>query len=79
MQSTAARYGLPIDGSWNRISIPHAGPHPTAYHLWLEQLVRTLDAEALGDVDVFLDLWKEYVVAVIESDPSIVFPEYWDC
>jgi hypothetical protein len=79
LQGIAAQYQLGINAPWNKISIPHRGPHPNAYHNWLRDQAIEIDQVAGGDHVVFLSLWELLVRDVIESDPTIVRHAYWEC
>jgi len=79
-----AQYGLDINGAWNVKAIPHRGPHPWSYHNWVLTNVRRASASARLvpaelQADVFRRLFTQYVVDVVERDPTIVRAAYWKC
>jgi hypothetical protein len=78
----ASRYGLSVSDSaraWNVFLIPHLGPHPAGYHQWVLDNMNEASRVAGTDKDEFLRLFNEWVVDVVEADPTIVRKAYWEC
>ncbi len=70
-------YDLSLDGSWNKIEIPHRGRHPNEYHEWVHERIQAIDRIAQGDRDTFLRLFDEEVVQVVQDTPEMLRREYW--
>lgn len=72
-------YGLGVSGSFNKVVIPHEGPHPVEYHRWVLAKMREIRQEVGGDTGEFLRLFDERVTQQILFDPTIVLTDYWEC
>jgi deoxycytidine triphosphate deaminase len=75
----ADAYHLNIEAPWNKIAIPHQGPHPPEYHIWVRDQVEAIDDVADGDAAIFLQMWEILLRDVIDADPTIVRYEFWRC
>lgn len=78
-QDLVARYGLGLDSSWNKLTVPHSGKHAPEYHEWVTDNIEQAKLEAGDDVEEFKRLFNEYVARVVDEDPSIVNYRYWEC
>jgi hypothetical protein len=75
----ANKYGLDLNkGDWNKVKIPHDGPHAEEYHEWIDETVRQIMKEAGNDRDKFLRLYDERVKKVVEANPAMVQPAYYE-
>ncbi len=78
------RFGLDLDGAWNKITLPHkrgwsgGGGHPDQYHEWVLEEMRDIAKEAGDSTNKFLELWGERVRDIIESNPEMLFEEWWE-
>jgi hypothetical protein len=68
-----------LNGSWNVIEgMLHRGTHPPAYHYWVyRNMAKALDESS--DWTAFETLWTEWVVDVVDADPTMVRWEWWRC
>ena len=70
------KYGLDLDGDWNKAMMPHQGRHPYAYHEYVLEEMRAFDAMAQGDVGVFKALY-EGLKQEIKNNPEMLYKAYW--
>jgi HNH/ENDO VII superfamily nuclease len=73
MEGIAGRYGLSLDGSWNKALMPHAGRHTHAYHRMVLQQMRNAHNIAKGNVATFIEHFNENVVKPVLNDPSQMY------
>ena len=77
LKRIADKYGLDLDGTWNKVTMRHRGPHPREYHEWVEQMMERADAEAAGDRQRFIQLFKKYLEEPLVQDPRMLNWRYW--
>lgn len=86
---------MSLQGDWNRINIPHKGPHPVGYHSWVmdnltsaaEYASSRVEAEAPNATEAFKAQLREqyfrqqwqFVRWTIWNDPAIVRSAWWNC
>lgn len=73
----ADKYGLDLDQSWNKESLPHQGRHPDVYHDFVLDEMQKIDSIAQGDRDVFLSLFEDRVRNVVRNNPDMLYLEGW--
>ncbi len=71
------KYGLDLDGDWNKDVLPHQGRHPNAYHEFILEQFNIIDELANGDTAKFLELFESNVKKVIREHPEMLYKEYW--
>ncbi|MGE7666856.1 AHH domain-containing protein [Ureibacillus composti] len=76
IESVTKKYGLNLNGSWNKELLPHQGRHPNAYHDYVLSQLRAFDRQAKGNKKVFLSLF-EGLKKKIRNNPSMMYKEYW--
>ena len=47
------KYGLDLDGKWNKSKLPHQGRHPDEYHDYVLNRMRIIDKIARGNAGMF--------------------------
>ena len=72
------KYGLSLNGSWNKIPILQKTNHPQEYHQWVYDAMERIDAIAQGDQVKFLELYEKYVNAPVGENPWILTKEWWE-
>jgi len=77
LEDVAGKYGLGLNESWNRLSLPHFGSHPIRYHQFVLREMRAADALARGDLGVFLNQYKIRVTDVVRSNPEMLNASWW--
>jgi hypothetical protein len=77
MQSIADRYGLELDGVWNREVMAHLGRHPNAYHEFVLDGMEVAAREAGPDPAKFLELFEQYVKDPVRSNPELLRKSGW--
>ena len=68
-----------LNQTWNKVAIPHAGPHPPGYHKWALGNFRLALDRSGGDVELFKALFREYVLKPVWQDPTVVRNDWWNC
>ncbi len=71
------KYGLDLDGAWNKESLPHQGRHPNDYHEFILDQLNDIDAIANGNQDVFLDLYEKRIKNIIKNNPDLLYSNGW--
>ena len=66
-------YGLDLDGTWNKMLLPHRGRHTHGYHEFVLEEMRRAHRAARGDVKDFLTNFRENVIDVVIEDPGILY------
>jgi RHS repeat-associated protein len=77
MKTIANRFGLSLEGSWNKKMMPHLGRHPNDYHEFVLFNMREAAKEAQGDPKVFLRLFEEYVKEPVINNPDLLNKSGW--
>lgn len=77
MQDIASKYGLDLDGAWNKALMPHRGRHPYAYHRFVLKNMEKAMAEAGSDPTKFLQLFDKYVKQPVLQNPSLLRKSGW--
>jgi len=76
-QKIADKYGLDLDGPWNREKLPHLGRHPDAYHEWVFKGMERAAAEAGPSSTRFLELFERYVRVPVRNNPGMLRGDFW--
>lgn len=71
------KYGLDLDGDWNKEVMKHLGRHPHEYHRFVLETMQTIDGIAAGNVDVFLNLYDLYVKQTVINNPILLRKAGW--
>ncbi len=77
MQEIANKYGLDLDGDWNKALMRHLGRHPNEYHDFILQTMYLIDSEAAGDTQKFLALYDLYIKQVVLNNPELLRKSGW--
>ena len=72
----AGKYGLDLDGDWNKVDLPHQGTHPWEYHDFIEDMMYKIDELASGNVDIFTTKWRE-LGELLKENPQMLYGEFW--
>ena len=75
-ESITKKYGLDLDGDWNKQSMPHQGRHPYAYHDYVLDNMQKCDRIANGDKTKFLKLYDQMKQKII-NNPEMLYKDYW--
>ncbi|HKP52977.1 MAG TPA: RHS repeat-associated core domain-containing protein [Chloroflexia bacterium] len=73
----AAKYGLDLDGAWNKERLPHIGSHPTEYHEFVLREMQEADRVANGNLILFLLEFEARVKQPVRNDPSLLDKAGW--
>ena len=74
------KYGLDLDGEWNKVQIPHRGRHINEYHDWVLQEILKIDnaigggEEKAGD---FLRQFDKIIKQQVTDNPQMLRKSYW--
>ena len=71
------KYGLDLDGAWNKRSLPHQGRHPNAYHEYILKQIKQCDSYAKGNQKKFLSAYEKTKNRVI-NNPDMLYKSYWN-
>ena len=71
------KYGLDLDGDWNKELMPHQGRHPYAYHDYVLDNMQKFNKIAKGDKTKFLKLYDQMKQKII-SNPDMLYKYYWN-
>ena len=75
-EEITGKYGLDLDGAWNKQSMPHQGRHPNNYHKYILSEMRNIDNIAQGSKGKFLDMF-EGVKKTITDNPDMLRKAFW--
>ncbi|SFH57080.1 intein C-terminal splicing region [Pseudobutyrivibrio sp. OR37] len=67
------KYGLNLDGNWNKAMMPHQGRHTYAYHDYVLKNMEKIDSIARGDVKIFKSLYKAFTDSIT---PEMLYKGY---
>jgi hypothetical protein len=70
-------YGLDLNDSWNKDLLPHQGRHPNAYHDFVLEQMNLADELAMGNAELFLKLFQEFVKDKVISNPEMLYSDFW--
>ena len=76
MGEIAKKYGLDLNGKWNKDLLPHQGRHPNEYHEYVLNSMKQFDEVAQGNVDIFFQLYEK-MKAYIKANPDMLYKAYW--
>ncbi|ULC57923.1 DUF6443 domain-containing protein [Flaviramulus sp. BrNp1-15] len=78
MGKIAKKFGLDLDGAWNKMLLPHLGRHPNAYHNFVLSGMQKASMEAGGNTKVFLKLFNKYVKKPVINNPKLLRKAGWE-
>lgn len=76
-EKIANKYGLSLDGDWNKDLLHHLGKHPNEYHDFVLEAMKCIDASACGDQATFLQLYEQYVKSIVRKKPILLRKKGW--
>lgn len=75
--SIVQRYGLDLDGEWNKGEVPfHRGTHAVEYHDFMLKELKNIDNLAKGDKNRFLELFSS-LKSEISRNPELLYVRGW--
>jgi hypothetical protein len=77
MNAIAQKYGLDLNGSWNKAAMPHLGRHPNEYHKFVLQGMERASLEAGSNQAKFLQLFDQYVKQPVLQNPNLLRKSSW--
>lgn len=78
MSDIADKYGLKLDGDWNKELLPHQGRHPNNYHDFVLDGMNRASNEAGSDTSKFLELFDKYVKEPVRNNPDLLRKAGWE-
>ena len=78
MSDIADKYGLKLDGDWNKELLPHQGRHPNDYHDFVLDGMNRASNEAGSDTSKFLELFDKYVKEPVRNNPDLLRKAGWE-
>jgi hypothetical protein len=77
MKAIASKYGLDLNEDWNKQSLPHQGRHPNAYHNFVLEQMRIIDAMPNMNQQQFINLFNLNVRQPVVNNPNMLYKNYW--
>ena len=77
MNKIAEKYGLDLDGHWNKEAMPHLGRHPNEYHSFVLENMRSADHMANGSTSKFLYYFETYIKDPVRDNPNMLRKNFW--
>jgi hypothetical protein len=77
IEKITKKYGLDLDGSWNKAAMQHQGRHPNAYHDYMLNEIKRIDSIAKGDTNKFLKLFESVKNEVLKN-PDMLTKSFWE-
>lgn len=78
MSDIADKYGLKLDGDWNKELLPHQGRHPDKYHKFVLEGMNKAADKAGSDTNKFLKLFDKYVKEPVRNNPDLLRKAGWE-
>lgn len=77
IEKITKKYGLDLDGGWNKAAMQHQGRHPNAYHDYMLNEIKRIDSIAKGDTNIFLKLFESVKNEVLKN-PDMLTKSFWE-
>ncbi|MDD7257270.1 MAG: AHH domain-containing protein [Prevotellaceae bacterium] len=77
MNEIAEKYGLDLDGLWNKEVMPHLGRHPNEYHSFVLENMRSADHMANGSTSKFLYYFEKNIKDPVHDNPNMLRKNFW--
>lgn len=77
MEAIAKKYGLSLNGAWNKQILPHLGRHPNEYHNFVYNAMRKASSQAGTNKEQFLKLFNQYVQQPVIDNPELLRKSGW--
>ncbi|MDX6187749.1 AHH domain-containing protein [Flavobacterium sp. Fl-318] len=77
MNKIAQKYGLSLNGSWNKALMPHLGRHPNDYHKFVYKAMQEASAKAGNNKEQFIKLFNESVTQPVLQNPGLLRKSGW--
>ena len=77
MKKIADKYGLDLDGNWNKETLPHRGRHPNDYHKWVLDRMMEIDKMPNMNRQEFLRQFDLQIKQPVRNNPMMLRKEFW--
>jgi RHS repeat-associated protein len=77
MEEIASKYGLDLDGDWNKQAMPHQGRHPNEYHKWVLDNMRTISNTPGMNQQQFIKAFDLKIRQPVINNPNMLRKFYW--
>ncbi|WP_291582855.1 FG-GAP-like repeat-containing protein [Bacteroides sp.] len=77
MEDIVEKYGLNLDGDWNKAKLPHTGRHPNKYHQWTLDRMTEIDAMPGMNQQAFIKQFKLRVIKPVINNPWMLKKSFW--
>ncbi|MCU0916720.1 MAG: AHH domain-containing protein [Planctomycetes bacterium] len=77
MQEIAGKYGLDLQGAWNKQLLPHLGRHPNEYHEFVLRNMRQAERLAGSSQGAFLESFDVLVKQPVIQNPELLRKAGW--
>ena len=78
MSKIADKFGLKLDGDWNKELLPHQERHPNEYHDFVLKQMKRADIESEGSKEKFLELYDKYVKKPVRNNLDLLRKSGWE-
>lgn len=78
LKKIAEKFGLELEGEWNKELLAHLGRHPNEYHEFVQQGMSRAAREARKSTEKFLELFEKYVKEPIRNNPELLRKAGWE-
>ena len=72
----AGKYGLELNGAWNKEKMRHLGRHPNEYHKFILHHMNQIDEIANGNKEIFLEKFEQVKKEVLNKE-EMLRKNYW--
>ena len=77
LEKIAKKYGLNLDGAWNKELLSHQGRHPYKYHEFVKENMEAAAKKAGKNKDKFLELFEKTVKEPVRKNPELLRKSGW--
>ena len=77
MKSIADKYGLDLDGDWNKCLLKHKGRHPNLYHEWVLDRMSYISEIPRMNQPLFVQNFRTLVIKPVVKNPQMLRKYYW--
>lgn len=71
-----SKYGLDLNGDWNKQLMRHRGRHPNEYHKYILNRMQIIDKNVGGNVDLFIQEFNK-LKKEISNNPYMLRKAFW--
>jgi hypothetical protein len=77
MEAITSKFGLSLNGAWNKQLMPHLGRHPHAYHRFVLKAMQDASVKSMGNQATFLKYFDQNVIQQVVNNPQLLRKAGW--